>query len=209
MLAAGLANILTDVYNNGMPNGRYPLGTPEHSRLLRSTTMSDLTILRDCRTIQLSRGKNTLVDQDDFGRLARWSWHAFRSDRPGSLGPEHWYARGSHQWMHRLLAGATDEHHVDHRNGDGLDNRRENLRLCSKTENKRNVRTSWGGSRYKGVSFEPSRNKWKVAIMGADRKRIRIGRFESETDAARAYDEAAIREYGAFACTNRDLYGDY
>jgi hypothetical protein len=179
--------------------------------------MSQLIVLQGVRTVQLGKGKSTLVDEADWLIVSQLTWYAVRSDRKPATGPEHWYARHSISktpgqpmrciYLHRHLIAAPTGMHVDHRNGDGLDNRRENIRLCTKTENKRNVRTSWGASKFKGVCFDKTRGTWKAHLMSKDRRRIHIGRFPTEIEAAQAYDEAVIREYGEFACTNAEMYG--
>lgn len=92
---------------------------------------------------------------------------------------------------------------VDHINGDGLDNRKENLRSCTNTENQRNQKKVRGISKYKGVSLLGG--KWRASIRykeGRARRRIRIGPFDSEICAAMAYDNAAIKYHGEFASLN-------
>ncbi len=102
--------------------------------------------------IPLTQGKVALIDTEDFPRVNQFEWHASRRDRL-------WYAassalrrrNGACLYLHRLIMNAGPGQHVDHRNGDGLDCRRENLHLCSNAENRRNMRKTRGGSRFKGV----------------------------------------------------------
>lgn len=93
---------------------------------------------------------------------------------------------------------------VDHINGDGLDNRRSNLRVCSHAENRRNSKKVSGrrklASHYKGVSH-PSKNRWTASIT-VMWKTLHIGSFKTEIEAARAYDEAARNHHGVFARLN-------
>jgi hypothetical protein len=100
--------------------------------------------------------------------------------------------------MHSLLAGRG----ADHRNGNGLDNRRLNLRPCPSASQQganQSKRTGKHSSQYKGVSW--GRNHWWVYIT-VDRKKIWVGGFETEEEAARAYDAAARKHFGEFASLN-------
>jgi hypothetical protein len=112
--------------------------------------------------------------------------------------------------MHRELMNQPKGFLVDHRNTDTLDNRRSNLRLatCSQNQwNRQKIKNTT--SRFVGVSFYKSRKKW-VAYIDAAGKRISLGYFNSEIDAARAYDEAAKKYHGEFARLNfpRENYND-
>lgn len=91
---------------------------------------------------------------------------------------------------------------VDHINRDRSDNRRSNLRLCSLAENNRNgsIRSN-NNSGFKGVSWDKARGKWQAGI-GLNGTRKALGRFDSAEDAARAYDAAALANYGEFAALN-------
>lgn len=135
------------------------------------------------------------VSRSDIDLVAGHSWYLSKG-----------YARtmtGQRQvYMHRLIVGRdADGKVVDHRSGDKLDNRRENLRACSLAENARSTRKREGAHPYKGVYFRPHMGKWRAQIR-ADRKIHRLGHFSSPEDAARAYNEAAARLHGEFARLN-------
>lgn len=123
-----------------------------------------------------------------------------------------WKAYGRHQYfratiqgepvlLHRLIVGAKAGQIVDHINGDKLDCRRSNLRICDWSESNANRRGRKDSkSPYKGITQTPNR-KWLAQIM-KEKKFFRIGLFDNPEDAARAYDAAAVRLHGVFAKTN-------
>lgn len=152
--------------------------------------------------IPLTKGKFALVDDADFYTLALHSWcampggHTFYACRTvRSEGRKRSLVK-----MHRLLLGHVDGF-VDHINGDGLDNRRSNLRVCASGENRRNshkprITTT---SRFKGVyCFNCA---W-TAQIGSHGDNIYLGTFPTEEAAAHAYDDAARRLHGEFARVN-------
>jgi hypothetical protein len=114
-------------------------------------------------------------------------------------------------YLHRLIADRMNLKgvRVDHINGDSLDNRRSNLRAATHQQNAFNQQKQKRStsSKFKGVTFDKSRNKWMAAIKH-DGVRHYLGRFTRESDAAKAYDAAAIVKFGEFALTNQDIYGD-
>lgn len=154
------------------------------------------------RTIPLPRGLHAIVDDSDYERvvaLSPWSvnwcggrWYAYRKD-----------GNRRNLYMHRFILEAPAGVEVDHINGNGLDNRRSNMRHASKKENVRSRHSTRGSSRYRGVHWDKSRSKWVAQIM-VDRKHKFLGRFESETGAAYAYDRAARQFFGEFASPNFD-----
>jgi hypothetical protein len=102
--------------------------------------------------------------------------------------------------MHRLLLNPPEGVEVDHINGNTLDNRRANLRICTHAENSRNRRgRSNSKSGVKGVTPYPG--GWRATI-NVNGKNVHLGCFTNIDDAAEAYDEAATRYYGEFARTN-------
>jgi hypothetical protein len=172
--------------------------------------MPALTILHGCRTLQLSRGLNALIDEADFEKVGRHKWNV----RPRRQRDGFYVVRAimvgtsqqRHVFLHRILMDAPEDVCVDHRNGDSRDNRRANLRLATFSQNAQNQRVALGESCFKGVAR--AANRWRARIR-VDGKLIQLGCHATEEAAARAYDEAAREHFGEFACTNADLYGDY
>ena len=153
--------------------------------------------------ITLNNGLVALVDEEDYPDVVPFTWTAWK---PNDI----WYAvsgtgfgRGGLITMHRLITDADTGLFVDHINGDGLDNRRCNLRVCTPTQNAYNKAPQQGKlySKYKGVTWFKRDNKWKAQIM-KDGKNYHLGYFADELDAALAYDKAARKEWGEFAKTN-------
>lgn len=168
-----------------------------------TSTAKDL-VLKWVREIPLTQGKVAIVDACDFERLNQWKWYVKRRNEAV------WYATRAISTnderrtikMHREILQAKTGEIIDHINGDGLDNRRCNLRLCSASENGANRRKYKAkSSKYKGVSFK--KNKGAFVAQITVRGKVKwLGTFKDERDAAIAYDKAAIQNYGAFALTN-------
>jgi hypothetical protein len=140
-----------------------------------------------------------LVDAKDFEMLTKWKWCATEA------GYAEAYMRGGRApklaYMHRLIMLPDPGHEIDHINGDKLDNRRRNLRVCAHGENMRNQRSAFGSSRYKGVSWDNLRGKWRAYIV-RDSRQVWLGYFDNEADAARAYNDAAFEVHGEFSLPN-------
>lgn len=151
-------------------------------------------------TIPLSRGQVAIVDDMD-ARLAAHSWSA----HPCNRGTGGFYAarseRGTTVYMHRVILGAPKGLLVDHINGDGLDNRRANLRLATHSQNLMN-RTTTSSSGFRGVEATGRIKRPWVAIINEGPVAIRIGVFETVEEAARAYDREAAARFGEFAKLN-------
>lgn len=152
--------------------------------------------------VPLTQGAFTKIDVRDAPTVMQKCWYLYREPRTGRK-----YAvreeLGKTVRLHRWLLNADHSDDVDHANGDGLDNRRENLRRATSAQNARNAhKRAQCTSQYKGVNWDANgRLSWRARIR-VDRKLIHIGRFATEEEAARAYDEAARRLHGEFARVN-------
>jgi hypothetical protein len=155
------------------------------------------------RKIYLDEGKWTILDPDDYYLFARFKWciggykDKYYAVRSQIIGPEDIRIVR----LHRLIMNAPDGVLVDHINGDSLDNRRSNLRLATHSQNQYNKRKAKNtSSRFKGVYFRKNRGKWIAYIVAG--KKIWLGSFYSEIEAARAHDQAAMKYHGEFAKLN-------
>ncbi len=154
------------------------------------------------KTIPLTQGQFALVDEEDFAWLMQWNWCA---DYKAQV--DIWYAartrRTSGTLLHRVILGARRGQCVDHINGNGLDNRRSNLRLATYTENAQNRRKARGtfSSQYKGVYWCAPTKKWRAQVQ-PNRTSVYLGQFDTEESAAKAYDAKARELFGAFALLN-------
>jgi hypothetical protein len=151
------------------------------------------------RRIPLTRGLFAIVDAEDYPRLSRYTWFAEGTDK-------NCYAvrkeNGKSIKMHREIVNAPNHLVVDHIDHNGLNNRKENLRVCTFAENCRNLRSSRKKtSKFKGVHWHKGQNKW-VAQISCNNKKHHLGYFTEELAAARAYDRTAVKLHKEFASLN-------
>lgn len=154
--------------------------------------------------IVLNRGLVALVDADDAARVGERTWTAFNAKwriyAKTTEGPRK--QRRTiylHQFVMRSPGGAIM---VDHRDGNGLDCRKENLRFCSCAQNNMNrIKHKRATSKFKGVYLERNSGKWAAQLTRAGLHRS-LGFFDSEIEAAKTWDRAAVEQYGEFACLN-------
>lgn len=141
-----------------------------------------------------------LVDNDDFVRVSEYTWYL---KKDGRVMRAESASSGGSTLLSRFILDAPKFLEVDHSNHDQLDNRRVNLRLCTRAQNEANKgpgRSNKSG--LKGVDFHKSSGKWR-ASMKHNLKRIHIGLYEDKVSAARAYDKEASRLHGEFAWLNK------
>lgn len=156
--------------------------------------------------ISLTQGKFALISEEDFDLVHPYRWHVIQGQRKSGT-PYKTYAARKHEgktrYMHHEILPKQRGRKVDHINGDTLDNRRENLRYvtsrqsCMNTFKTCNKKTS----RYKGVHWSKAWGRWRAQIMFEGRTKM-LGGFESEQQAAKAYDLEASKLFGVFAKLN-------
>lgn len=157
------------------------------------------------RLIPLTCNQTTVVDAADFEWLSQWNWRAqwnkrgktFYAVRSQSIGNQ----RTKNIYMHRQILGCC-ETEGDHKNRDTLDNRRQNLRECTSSQNKINGslrKTNSTG--FRGVSLYKKTGKFAASIW-VNKAKTFLGYFTTSENAARAYDEAAKKFHGDFAVLN-------
>ena len=158
------------------------------------------------RRIPMSEPKYAKVDPADYKRLREYEWlvkksrnsyYSFRIKPSKKVGNE------SQIFMHKEILEVPKGMVVDHIDIDGMDNRSANLRAATRAQNSRNRKkiSKPCSSKYKGVSWQKRSLKWHARIT-FEEKRIHLGYFKNEFDAAKAYDEAAKKYHGEFACLN-------
>ena len=154
--------------------------------------------------VKTSKGETFAVDPEFSSLFERHIWH---------ISPQGYVERTTttkgrkrvHFKLHRIVAGALLGQQVDHINGDKLDNRKENLRICTRMGNSANSKLrSDNKTGYKGVHKHRRGDTFQATIMH-QQKPIYISRFQTALEAAMAYDNAAIALFGEFAKTNGDI----
>lgn len=154
------------------------------------------------KRIKLTQGKFALVDDEDYEFLSQWKWRTSKRPRNFYAIRDQWDPVQKKQiriHMHRLLLNPPDGFETDHRDGNGLNNQRYNLRVSTHQQNCQNqsiVRNK--KSKFKGVTF--TKNAYEARIFSS--KVVYLGRFQDEVEAAKAYDQAASQLFGDHARLN-------
>ena len=158
------------------------------------------------KEIKLTQGKVALVDDEDYERLVAMGKWCFHNKGYAMIIKELKKPDGQRTskaiYMHRVIMGAEKGVLVDHRDCNGLNNQKSNLRLCSYAQNGQNSRLqSRNKAGYKGVYWDLAKQKWR-AMITIDQKMKHIGHYESILDAATAYNDMALKHFGEFAKLN-------
>ena len=149
--------------------------------------------------VPLSKGKVSLISAADVQVVRKFNWSAQKIGK-------YFYAcacvNGRNIHMHRFLLNPSKNERVDHRNGDTLNNCRNNLRICTASENSGNMKAhADSSSKYKGVTYNKRQNSW-MAQLTVNRKRVHCSYHKDPIDAAEAYDRVALKHFGEFARIN-------
>ena len=177
--------------------GTCPNFRPRREPAVRSTPLDPPD--DSVRYIPLTQGKYAIVDAEDYERVSRYKWCLSRTGNQLYAYRKH---RGKTIRMHQFIMKPPKGMVVDHIDGNGLNNRRSNLRICTRPENnlnrRRNPNTATG---FKGVWRDKKTGKYwaHTQLKG---KRIRLGAFDTAVEAAHAYDRKAIELFGEFARLN-------
>lgn len=150
------------------------------------------------KKIKLTQGKETIVDDDMFEYLNQWKWHC---DSNGYAARYTSSKLGDRRMvlMHRVVAITPEDMFTDHINRDRLDNRKENLRVCTHSQNQANRNMNKNNtSGHRGVRWDKDRGKWYTSI-DCNKETTFLGRFDDPKEAARVYEEKAKELFGEFS----------
>jgi hypothetical protein len=158
------------------------------------------------KEIIMTKGYVSLVDDADFGIVNKYKWHVYRRNHiVYAISTIREKGKRKTIYLHQVIMGTMNkgrEIQIDHIDGNGLNNIRENLRRCTGFQNQHNRRRCRKStSKYKGVNWNIGTKKW-ISRICCNRKRIHLGYFKNELDAAIAYNAAAIKYFGEFARLN-------
>jgi hypothetical protein len=159
--------------------------------------------------IPLINGGVAIIDDADYPLVAKFRWRSRKREKERTAYAfRHFRNNGRLYWqpMHRLILGLLDPNvYTDHRNHNGLDNRRENLRVATRSQNQGNRAPNTNNKTgFKGVCLKLRKHRkphWRARISQNGKPRF-LGQFQSPIAAALAYDKAAIAKWGPFAYTN-------
>ena len=155
------------------------------------------------KEIKLTRGKVALVDDEDFEKLEYLKRYKWQFALRGKMEYATLKVKGKHIYMHRYILGITDPSiDVDHKDRNGLNNQKSNLRKANRSENLANTKSREGSSsKFMGVHWHKKGSKWTAQIT-KNGKITHLGLFKTENEAALAYNAAAKVLHKSFANIN-------
>lgn len=153
------------------------------------------------------KGMETIIDVDDYAAFCHRSFHiAYGWNKTPYVA----FNMGKKKLrLHRVIMGNPEGFFVDHINRNTLDNRKSNLRLATRSQNMANRISRTGSSKYKGVHWRPNISKWRAQIRMGEKgdKQLMLGYFDTEEEAALAYNAAALEKWGEYAFLNEVNHG--
>lgn len=152
--------------------------------------------------IQLTSGLVAHIDDEDWDKVKGYKWYSIKMRNTFYVRATIPNSGGKKIYLHRLIMDEPEDLMVDHKDGNGLNNKKYNLRECTNAQNQRNKQSTTGSSKYKGV-YKKGRGGWTVEINTGGKKGIlTITGFHTEEGAAKHYDKLALKYHGEFARLN-------
>lgn len=159
------------------------------------------SLAADLREIELTKGKSVVMDADDYFYLKKWQWHTLVAN--GKFYAKRDFLEGfkiKSALLHRIIMNPQGKMTVDHIDGNGLNNQKSNLRLCTHRENLCNRKKNFN-SKFKFKGIYKYKKKWCAYICPNGIKK-HLGVFRTQNEAATEYDKAAKKLFGEFANLN-------
>lgn len=160
------------------------------------------------KQIELTRGMSTMVDDEDFEWLNQYNWFAHKRRTKMYAARTVWLEEGGEKKsktisMHREIMHVSNLNVIiDHKDLDSLNNQKSNLRICTISQNNANIQSRQGSSsKFLGVYYSKPDRRWKAGVR-KNRVAYNLGYFDSEIDAAKAYNVKAVELHGEFANLN-------
>lgn len=179
-------------------------------RLLLAEMADLVAVQNSLKILPLSQGLATIIDDSMWESVAALNWYAGWNSSSQSFYPmrgdySSGWKSGRTMFLHSFIMGFPKDLFIDHKNGNSLDNRQENLRVCTAQQNNFNRRNfskqSSLHSKFKGVCWHKRIAKWQSNIC-KNKTKIHLGYFSDEIEAAKAYDRMAVSQFGEFAAPN-------
>lgn len=156
------------------------------------------------KIIPLTKGQSALIDDQDYDLVKGYNWRVLVNTRNLYAITNGWInGKRTAILMHRLLNGFPHKMCVDHKDGNGLNNTRANMRVCTYSQNLGNRQRANKNktSQFKGVSWNSEHKVW-IASIQCNKKQMNLGKFPSEVEAAKSYDAMALKHFKEFSYTN-------